>query len=267
MKIKKILLDILRIGKICYFKEKNINNKILAFVNDYGPLGFMNSFAYNDNYLIDGIALPRSFTPITRFRILPTHRYISHFFPTFFENEEAAEKQEQDKKTPSVYDTISRATKENKAIKCFSNEILTSSEYSEQIRWIAEYCEKLYSYIYGIFYYKSSNKDELYRPYAMEYELKYDEFDPMSYYIQRADAIEKAEYSALELTPKSLKAFIDFLFMAYATNEEVPIRICKYCYNAFIPENIRSEFCSPNCRNKYHVYRNRKKKEHKGDNL
>ena len=43
------------------------------------------------------------------------------------------------------------------------------------------------------------------------------------------------------------------------TDPAQPIRQCKHCGKIFYREDLRMEFCSPQCRNRFNVYKSRKK--------
>ena len=57
----------------------------------------------------------------------------------------------------------------------------------------------------------------------------------------------------------SLKAMIDLYIVGSITDTAAPIRECKHCGKVFYAENARLEFCSSQCRNKFNVYKFRRK--------
>lgn len=57
----------------------------------------------------------------------------------------------------------------------------------------------------------------------------------------------------------SLKSVIDYLYAKAMTDERKPLRYCKHCGKIFYAKDMRSEFCSPRCRNQFNVYKSRAK--------
>ena len=43
------------------------------------------------------------------------------------------------------------------------------------------------------------------------------------------------------------------------TNERKEVKMCKHCGKPFSSENLKSEYCSPQCRNQANVYKSRAK--------
>ena len=43
------------------------------------------------------------------------------------------------------------------------------------------------------------------------------------------------------------------------TDDNQPLRSCKYCNRAFIAKHPKAEYCKPSCKNKHNVYKNRGK--------
>jgi len=57
----------------------------------------------------------------------------------------------------------------------------------------------------------------------------------------------------------SLLLGIQMMFSFMLTDEAKPLRLCKQCNLAFIATHPKDEFCSPVCKNKYNVYKNKGK--------
>ena len=58
---------------------------------------------------------------------------------------------------------------------------------------------------------------------------------------------------------EAMKAIIDFAFAKAVTDKRKPLRYCKHCGKIFYAGDVRSEFCSPRCRNQFNVYKSRAK--------
>jgi len=61
-----------------------------------------------------------------------------------------------------------------------------------------------------------------------------------------------------------MKAVIDLFVVGCITDETRPLRQCKHCGKIFFREDLRMEFCSPQCRNKFNVGKFRRKGEMEG---
>lgn len=42
-----------------------------------------------------------------------------------------------------------------------------------------------------------------------------------------------------------------------------PLRLCKHCTKVFVVSRPRNQFCSPECKNRYNVYKSRSKNRDK----
>lgn len=58
----------------------------------------------------------------------------------------------------------------------------------------------------------------------------------------------------------SLMLGIQMMFSFMLTDVEKPVRICRHCLQAFVARRPSAVFCSPQCKNKYNVYKSRTKK-------
>ncbi|NDO18288.1 hypothetical protein FMM68_01205 [Lachnospiraceae bacterium MD329] len=57
----------------------------------------------------------------------------------------------------------------------------------------------------------------------------------------------------------SLSLAVQMMFSLMLTDEQNPIRICKHCAKIFKASRPSAVFCSPQCKNRYNVYKSRKK--------
>ena len=59
----------------------------------------------------------------------------------------------------------------------------------------------------------------------------------------------------------SLMLGVQMMFSFMLTDTEKPIRICKHCLQTFVASRPSAIFCSPQCKNKYNVYKSRTKEK------
>ncbi len=57
----------------------------------------------------------------------------------------------------------------------------------------------------------------------------------------------------------SLKQAIDTILLLHVTTERKTVEMCKHCGKAFSSQNLKAEYCSPQCRNQANVYKSRAK--------
>lgn len=64
----------------------------------------------------------------------------------------------------------------------------------------------------------------------------------------------------------SLKAAVETAYCAFLTANTHPLRVCKHCGKIYYHTHSRNEFCSPQCRNQWNVYRSRERTSIKREN-
>lgn len=116
----------------------------------------------------------------------------------------------------------------------YTKMFLRKYRYAEPVEWV----EKYFKYLY--FFMMSEN------------EKIYTFNSPHITYI-----IDLHNEPKLVCSYASLKAFIDLSFMKAVTDKRKPLLYCKHCGNVYYAKDLRSEFCSPRCRNQFNVYKSR----------
>ena len=59
----------------------------------------------------------------------------------------------------------------------------------------------------------------------------------------------------------SLLLGIQMMFSFMLTDDNSTLKVCKHCGSAFVATRSNMEFCSPQCKNQYNVYKSREKKK------
>lgn len=57
----------------------------------------------------------------------------------------------------------------------------------------------------------------------------------------------------------SLMLGVQVMFRFMLTDQDKPIRVCKHCSEVFVASRPSAVFCSPQCKNRYNVYKSRAK--------
>lgn len=218
---QELLNDSLNLGKYLMENELGQNEKILDFVHKYGLLGIMPDIVDSDIGHNERVMIHENI--FTQQGITDVIELAKTFFP--LDDIDLIDKKHQHGKKRLYYRSP-----------IYSTMYLRNYKYCEPLEWVKNYFKYLYSFM-------------------LSDESKLVEFNPprLSYKIDDRNGLNLlCEYD-------SLKAIIDFAFAKAITSDKKPIRSCKHCKKLFYANDIRSEFCSPRCRNQYNVYKSRAK--------
>ena len=72
--------------------------------------------------------------------------------------------------------------------------------------------------------------------------------------------IELRERPTLVWDFNSLLLCVQMMFSFMLTDDNSSLKVCKHCGKAFVAARPNMEFCSPQCKNQYNVYKSRAKK-------
>lgn len=216
----EILCDALNLGKL--LTENSDHNAVIRqFVDKYGLLGILPDITSTTIHQYDQLVINENiFIPHC---VIDTKDFVQYFFP--YEEVSVAE----NKKYNIAFqgrDVI------------YTKMFMSEYHYSEPLMWIEKYMKYLYSSMNG-------DIDSL---------LQFNK-PRLTYKID----IDNNEQPCLVCEYASLKAVIDFAFAKAITDERKPLRYCKHCGTIFYAKDVRSEFCSPRCRNQFNVYKYRAK--------
>lgn len=244
-----ILVDILNIGKLAINNELDMcNTKILEFVKNYGLLGELTYLPLNTNIVYQKKTYLPKENQFTSKEVIPTEEYLRYFL--------VADKNERVnvEVTPNKTIVVSNSNEVtanfilNKGVEY---NIVFSKGYSEKLEWFIEYAQNLYIVFDAI---ENFGKED------DEYERKMSEVYINSFVANNiACRVEMLKEPTLKWDFNSLKLAIDTMFLLNETAQRKTVKICKYCGKAFASQNLKAEYCSPQCRNKANVYKSRSK--------
>ena len=66
-------------------------------------------------------------------------------------------------------------------------------------------------------------------------------------------------FLSVEFQITCLKQYIDYYFAKTVAKDINLLKICKFCNKAFIANNPKAEYDTPQCKNKANVYKSRAK--------
>ena len=67
--------------------------------------------------------------------------------------------------------------------------------------------------------------------------------------------VEILNETTLKWNFNSLKLAINTMVLLNETTQRNTVKICKYCGKVFASQNLKAEYCIPQCRNKANVYK------------
>lgn len=249
-----ILVDILNVGR---FVEKNdIENaikNIMKFVENYGLLGELTYLPLNTDIVKQSKVYLPAGNLVSNRETLPADEYIELFLKC--------------KKKQKV--VIKKNTKGEILELSVENEmnplaiidrpaeyaVVFSRAYSECLVWIMHYARTLYLIFEAIENY-SKTQDAYTR---QRYDTRIKEFNPSKIACKILMGESKEDKPVIEWNFNSLKLAIDTMFALNETSERKTVKMCKHCGKPFSSENLKAEYCSPQCRNQANVYKSRAK--------
>lgn len=249
-----ILVDILTIGldiknTDMLFAEMNVMN----FVRKYGLLGELTYAPVNSNLLIQQkVFLPSDNVVTEKEEQMSTEDYIKLFLKC---------PKRQRVNLNKLSDGCIELTVENEINpipfidKSSEYTAVFSRAYSEKLVWIMQYAKDLYELFEAI-----ENYNKVKDAYTKQvYDRRINNFNPSKIACRILMDPNKENPPAIEWNFNSLKLAIDTMFALNETSERKTVKMCKHCRRPFSSENLKSEYCSPQCRNKANVYKSRAK--------
>ena len=249
-----ILVDILNVGR---FVEKNdIENaikNIMKFVENYGLLGELTYLPLNTDIVKQSKVYLPAGNLVSNRETLPADEYIELFLKCKKKQKVVIKK--------NAKGEILELSVENEmnplAIidRPAEYAVVFSRAYSECLVWIMHYARTLYLIFEAIENY-SKAQDAYTR---QRYDTRIKEFNPSKIACKILMGENKEDKPVIEWNFNSLKLAIDTMFALNETSERKTVKMCKHCGKPFSSENLKSEYCSPQCRNQANVYKSRAK--------
>ena len=249
----ELVLAAINLGLLCMKSEtgkEELKNSIMTFVTKYGLLGFMTALPTTPEF----ITYEAVYLPLNHFikeESMTTEQYLSYFFP--FEQISFSKKNREsvwnitDKDMMAI--TMALQNKPQAVNMSFQK------EYAERYDWLVdEFKDWAFTFVTSYLYYQDYDilNDEQKRLYQQGM-AAFGGIAPTYH-------VELRERPTLVWDFHSLLLEIQMMFSFMLTDEKSSIKVCKHCGNAFIASRPNAEFCSPQCKNQYNVYKSRSKK-------
>ena len=237
--IDDLLIETLNIGKKEFFKEPIQDFELLNYFAKYGSFGFMIDLAINKFFILDDKVAMRDPFYINRkenIDFMNVEEYLKFFFPK-------SSKREINSLIKKCKD-IARDERKEEYLTSIINEYLIYSEhYAEPVELILNYARSLYKNLISTL----DNK-----PLTMKL--------PFLTVNHLTHNIEDLYYNnTFGFTINYLKQSIDISYSIQMAQDVRLLKICNFCEKAFIANNPKSEYDTPQCKNKANVYKSRGK--------
>lgn len=249
---EKLVLTAINIGTTAMNKasESKLKEAIMGFVSEYGMLGLMTALPTTPDFITyEAVYLPKNH--FIKEENISTERYLSCFFP--FDKIDFRKKcSESSWSTDSPEMMALIMTMKNKPQAVMMS---FQREYAESYDWLIEvFRDWAFTFFSSFLYYQDYDKlDENERSLYRQGMAAFGGVAPTYH-------IELRERPTLVWDFNSLLLCIQMMFSFMLTDDDSSLKVCKHCGKAFAATRSNMEFCSPQCKNQYNVYKSRAKK-------
>lgn len=237
--IDDLLIETLNIGKKEFFKETIQDFELLNYYAKYGSFGFMIDLTINKFFILDDkVAIRDSFYINRKENIdfMNIEEYLKFFFPK-------SSKREINSLIKKCKDIASDTRKDDYLTSIINEYLIYSEHYAEPVELVLNYARSLYKNLISTL----DNK-----PLTMKL--------PFLSVNHLTHNIEDLYYNnSFGFTINYLKQAIDISFSMQMAQDVRLLKICNFCEKAFIANNPKAEYDTPQCKNKANVYKSRGK--------
>lgn len=237
--IDDLLIETLNIGKKQFFKEPIEDFELLNYYAKYGSFGFMIDLAINKYFVLDEKVAVRDPFYINRKEnvdFINTEEYLKFFLLKL-------NKREINSLIKKCKSAASENRKEDYLTSIINEYLIYSEHYAEPLELILNYTRALYKH----FCWALDNK-----PLTMKL--------PFLSVNHLEHKIEDLYYNnSFGFTINYLKQAIDISYSMQMAQDVRLLKICNFCEKAFIANNPKAEYDTPQCKNKANVYKSRGK--------
>lgn len=234
------LISLLNIGKRAYFYEDNIDADIINFANNYGLLGFMADMPLNKFYILDDEVFFKDYnynTSTSAISKLTLEEYAKLFMKKLNKREIHKILTESKAEIYTAFGDIEKSIAGN-----VNEKLIYSIDYAEPVDVIIYYARDLYKSLYEL----ADN----------QYTVAFPSVSNISHISTNIQSLSSGK---LELNLFYLKQAIDLYFSILLAQDTRLLKICNFCNRAFIANNPKAEYDTPQCKNKANVYKSRGK--------
>ncbi len=248
-----MVIDALNVGLTCMNSEKTDEDKeqaIFSFISNYGLLGLMTALPTTPQFMnYDAVYLNKN--QYIKEETMQTEEYLKLFFPFKMPNI--------NKRKDGVSWTVG-GDKDMMALALTMDKrpmavnMGFQKEYAERYDWIVkQFKDWAFTFFTSILYYEDFDSlDDTTKNLYRQSMAAFDGIAP-TYHIELLDT------PTMVWDFHSLLLGIQMMFSFMLVNDKNPLRICKHCNTVFKASRPSAVFCSPQCKNRYNVYKSRKR--------
>lgn len=231
-----------------FYTDERMIAEICVFAEKYGLLGFMTGLPTTPEFMeYESVYLPKN--RHIRKESMPSKEYAKLFFPFDDKlNENPNPNRRYVKEGGGIMVSLAARTKP-KAV-----EMAYQQTYAESADWLfTQFKDWAIIFVGSFLHYelvdtKEAEDAELYRQAIAAFDGNVPSFH-----------IELFDKPVMVWDFHSLMAVIHLVLGLMITDDNQPLRSCKYCNRAFVAKHPKAEYCKPSCKNKHNVYKSRGK--------
>lgn len=248
-----MVIDALNVGLLCMNSEKTDEDKeqaIFSFISNYGLLGLMTALPTTPQFMnYDAVYLNKN--QYIKEETMQTEEYLKLFFPFKMPN---INKRKDGVSWTVGGDTDMMALALTMDKRPMAVNMGFQKEYAERYDWIVkQFKDWAFTFFTSILYYEDFDSlDDTTKNLYRQSMAAFDGIAP-TYHIELLDK------PTMVWDFHSLLLGIQMMFSFMLVNDKNPLRICKHCNTVFKASRPSAVFCSPQCKNRYNVYKSRKK--------
>lgn len=250
---QQIVLDAINIGRMGMSKkpDEEIQKTIQQFAVKYGLFGLMTALPTTPNFMdYKAVYLPKNH--FIKEETMATEDYLKLFFP--FDKLDVI-KRGVESMWNIENDRVMMALAMTMTDKPMAVNMSFQREYAERYDWMKQqFTDWAFNYTTSMIYYEDYDTLNQDTKLMMQQSMAAYGGNTPTYHIALLDK------PTIVWDFHSMLLGIQMMFSFMLTDEKSSIKVCKHCGKAFIASRPNAEFCSPQCKNQYNVYKSRSKK-------
>lgn len=237
--IDELLIEVLNIGKKVFYKEPFEDFELLNFYSKYGSFGFMIDLAISRYFIFeDKVAIRDPFYINNKENVdfMNVDEYLKIFLPKLNRKEINAI-------IKKCKDVASDTKKESYLTSIINEYLIYNVNYTESVELVLNYARSLYKALSSTLENKNVTMD----------------FPFLNANHITSNIRELYLNSSFGITINYLKQAVDIAYSMQMAQDVRLLKVCNFCNKAFIANNPKAEYDTPQCKNKANVYKSRSK--------
>ncbi|MBQ5952466.1 MAG: hypothetical protein IJQ02_14370 [Oscillospiraceae bacterium] len=256
---QQLVVDALNIGRMGTRErpDTEIQKAIMDFAMKYGLFGLMTALPTTSKFMdYEAVYLPKN--PFIKAEVMDTMDYLALFFPFKKPNlvkrgVESVWTRQDDKPMMALMMTMSDQP--------LAVNMGFQREYAERYDWLKQqFKEWAFLFVTSVLYYDAYSENDVQPRMLLQQSMAAFDGNAPTYHIA---LLEKP---TIMWNYHSLLLGIQLMFSFMLTDEKTPLRLCRHCDKVFVASRSSNQFCSPECKNRYNVYKTRARKNNTGEN-